>query len=410
MPYDLSGVLVVGISSSAVFDSRPEHEIFVEKGLHEFVKYQIEREDLPMPKGTAFPLVEALLRLNGAGTKPIVEVCVMSQNHPAAVNRVFNSFHHYGLAISRGAVTGGESVAKYLSCFNVSLFLSKEEADVRDAISSGCPAGLIYDPPGHSPELEISEIRIAFDGDGVLFSDEAQQIYDTQGLDAFHEYERLNANKPLGEGPTARFFRQVAALRDKEFSASQIPRIKIALVTARNSPAHERVIKTFRSWGVEIDAMFLMGGIPKRTVLEKFNPHIFFDDQVAEVQSAYQQVPTALVPGRNLQLQGGDRVPPLASVSTRPLTATKSRFESECRRVLRAYVSPYASRRLPAAFRDFISRNCDRPPMQRGALLESLKKYELPEGVRPLFNRAEGSAVLFKLRKVEETILKHVAS
>jgi 5'-nucleotidase len=304
MPYDLSELLVVAISSSALFDARVEHAIYESETLEEYVKYQIDHENEPLPPGTAMPLIQAMLRLNNlkAGTR-LVEVVVLSQMEPEAGLRVMNTINHHQLDITRAAFTGGEPVARYLSAYNVMLFLSKDEGDVREAIEQGIAAGLLYAPPEHV-ENDLEQLRIAFDGDAVIFSDESEKIYQEQGMEAFIAHERANAEKPLPEGPFAPFLRAIAKIqRDhKEAEKAGVPPIQTALVTARNSPAHERVIKTFRAWGIKIDEMFFLGGISKDQVLQSFRPHIFFDDQETHAAPASKLVPAARVlPNRRVK-------------------------------------------------------------------------------------------------------------
>lgn len=297
MAYDLSELLVVAISSSALFDARKEHAIYESKPLDEYVQYQIDHENEPLPPGTAMPLIHAMLRLNDLKPgKRLVEVVILSHMEPEAGLRVMNTITHHKLDITRAAFTGGEPVASYLSAYNVMLFLSKDQADVTEAVEQGIAAGLLYDPP-EKLENELHQLRIAFDGDAVIFSDESEKIYQEQGLEAFVAHEKANAGKPLPEGPFAPFLRAISKIQKEHKQAEKagIPPIQTALVTARNSPAHERVIKTFRAWGIKIDEMFFLGGISKDQVLRKFRPHIFFDDQDTHVAPASKVVPSARV-------------------------------------------------------------------------------------------------------------------
>ncbi|MDX2039593.1 MAG: 5'-nucleotidase [Acidobacteriota bacterium] len=298
MPYDLSKLLVVAISSTALFDNRTEHEIYLTQSLDRYVKYQIDHEDQPFPAGTALPLIRALLQLNDLNPeKRLVEVVILSKMEPAAGIRVMNSVEHHNLDIVRAAFTGGELVAKYLSAYNVTLFLSTNEDDVKDALERGVAAGLLYDPPSNKNE-DLEQLRIAFDGDAVIFSDEAEQVYQEKGIEAFYEHEKANAEKPLPEGPFASFLRAIAKIQKdhKGQGKNGFPPIQTALVTARNSPAHKRVILTLRAWGIEIDEMFFLGGVAKDQVLKAFNAHIFFDDQDSHALLASQHVPAARVP------------------------------------------------------------------------------------------------------------------
>lgn len=299
MPYDISNLLVIAISSSVLFDTRKEHEIYSTQGLEKYVDYQIDNEENPLDKGTAFHLIEAMLRLNTLQSgKRIVEAVILSQNEPEAGLRIMNSVEHHQLDITRAAFTGGEPVPRYLRPYNVSLFLSRNEDDVREAISLGFAAGLLYNPPENF-ESEMNQLRIAFDGDAVIFSDESEKIYQEQGMDKFFEHEKQNATQPLPEGPFAPFLRLIAKIQQDQKTTSEldsIPPIRTAFVTARNSPAHKRVIYTLRALGIKIDQMFFLGGISKDQVLKEFRPHIFFDDQEVHAKPASYHVPSARVP------------------------------------------------------------------------------------------------------------------
>lgn len=299
MPASLDNLLVIGISSRALFDLETEERIFREQGLDAYRQHQLAHEHDVLKPGPGFPLVRALLGLNALRSdQRLVEVVIMSRNSSETSLRMFNSIAHYGLDITRAALTGGAALSPYLSAFNVSLFLSRHENDVQAAIDSGIAAALLYHAP-ESPQAELEQIRIAFDGDAVLFSDESERIFQQQGVEAFEQHERENAKKPLPEGPFARLLHALAYLQ-KHFKDPQgraFP-LRTALVTARASPAHERVIRTLRAWDVAIDETFFMGGVAKSEVLAAFGPHMFFDDQHAHCQRAAQVVPTGRVPIR----------------------------------------------------------------------------------------------------------------
>ncbi len=290
MAYDLSDKLVVAISSRALFDLEHENQIFENNGIEAYTRYQIEHENTVLPKGTAFPLVEALLSLNEKFEEPIVEVIILSSNSPETGLRVFNSISEYGLDIVRAAFTGGEAKHPYLEAFNIDLFLSRNEKEVQDAIDQGVAAALVYDAPrDYHPNQK--EIRIAFDADAVVFSDESELIYKQEGLEAFYENENVNAENAMNEGPFAKLLKTLSKIKEKDDSL-----LKIAIVTARNSPAHKRVILTLRKWGCKIDEMFFLGGVAKDKVLKAFNAHIFFDDQDYHVGPASQLIPSGRVP------------------------------------------------------------------------------------------------------------------
>jgi 5'-nucleotidase len=299
MPYDLSNYLVIGVSSRALFDLNRENEIFEKEGLEAYCRYQLEHENDVLKPGTGFALIEAILSINEIETGVRrTEVVIISRNSADTSLRISNSIDSYELDITRAAFTGGEPVAKYLNAFEVDLFLSATEEDVEAAVESNVAAGLIYDGPSRNRTDPLEQIRIAFDGDAVLFSKESEMIYQQQGLEAFIEHEKLNAEKPLPEGPFAKLLKTLSFLQfDLTNSTTQkTPPIRTALVTARNSPAHERVIRTLRTWNVRIDETFFLGGVPKHKILESFSPHIFFDDQHQHCEGAARVVPTARVP------------------------------------------------------------------------------------------------------------------
>ena len=295
MAWDLSNKLVVGISSRALFDLETENRIFEEQGLDAYEAYQIEHEEDVLKPGTAFPLVKALHRLN-SGDERLTEIIIMSKNSANTSLRVFKSIEKYGLDISRGALVSGRPIAPYLAPFKTDLFLSADEYDVQEAINAGFAAGIIcsHEQLPIDPEQEIDQIRIAFDGDAVIFSDEAERIYQEQGLTAFTEHERKNAAKPLPEGPFAKLLKTISLVQ-KRFPEDKMP-IRTALVTARNAPAHERVVRTLRAWDARIDEAFFLGGIEKAEVLKAFGAHIFFDDQTVHTDPASKSVPAARVP------------------------------------------------------------------------------------------------------------------
>ena len=300
MAYDLENKLVVGVSSRTLFDLTYENKIFEEDGVEAYSRYQTEHEDELLLPGPGFPLVRALLNLNELpGMEGRVEVIIMSRNSPDSSLRVFKSIAHYGLRITRAVLAGGASLAPYLSAFRTDLFLSACEEDVQRAIDSNIAAGIICTEGITTYDCvhRISRIRVAFDGDAVLFSDESERIFREKGLEAFEENERRNADNPMQAGPFAKFLKTLSELQ-KNCSGEEAP-IRTALVTTRCAPAHERVIRTLRAWDVRIDEVFFLGGIRKRDVLQAFGAHIFFDDQQTHTVPASEVVPAARVPYRN---------------------------------------------------------------------------------------------------------------
>lgn len=293
MSVSFEDCLVIGISSRALFDLDKENELYEAEGLAAYTAYQIAHEnDLLLP-GAGFPLVKALLKLNELSEKRLVEVIIMSRNSADTSLRVFHSIEHYGLDITRAVLAGGRDLSPYLDAFAVDLFLSADAEDVQKAINANVAAGQIY--TGQAMKREhISEIRIAFDGDAVLFSDEAERIYQERGLEAFTRHEHELAHQTLPEGPFAKFLKTLSHIQDR-FPGGVSP-IRTALVTARNAPAHERVIRTLREWNVRIDEAFFLGGMSKKDVLQAFGAHIFFDDQASHLDPASTVVPSARVP------------------------------------------------------------------------------------------------------------------
>ncbi|MCR4990751.1 MAG: 5'-nucleotidase [Lachnospiraceae bacterium] len=298
MAYDLSNRLVIGVSSRALFDLTVENEIFEKDGVDAYCRYQTEHENDLLKPGNGFSLVKALLNINKIpGQEGRVEVIVMSHNSPDTSLRVFNAIEYYGLDITRAVLASGAPLTPYLEAFKTDLYLSADESDVQSAIDCGIAAGIIcadtISTPNMDPNDEISQIRIAFDGDAVLFSDDSEQIYQEKGLEAFEENERRLAKDPMKAGPFAKFLKTISDLQ-KELQ-EEAP-IRTALVTARSAPSHERVIRTLRAWNVRIDEAFFLGGITKRDVLKAFGAHIFFDDQAVHTEPASEVVPSARVP------------------------------------------------------------------------------------------------------------------
>lgn len=300
MAYSLEDKLVVAVSSRALFDLEAENEIFEKEGLAEYYKYQLENEDTLLQKGTGFRLIENLLKINNYFPKDErqVEVIVLSKNNAAISLRITKAISTYNLEIIRSGWTSGRDISNYLKAFKVDLFLSASDKDVVNAIQNGVAAAKIL--PSHA-DVHTSlgdQVRIAFDGDAVLFSEESELIYKKEGLEAFMEHEKENANNPLKKGPFAKLLLTIASIQ-KKFEDERSP-IRTALVTARNAPTHERVIKTLNVWGVRIDEAFFLGGTDKYEVLEAFGADIFFDDQDVHLNLSSSVVPSAKVIGENL--------------------------------------------------------------------------------------------------------------
>lgn len=282
MPVTFDGKCVIAISSRALFDLSESHQIYEAHGVDAYAKYQIDHEnDILMP-GVAFNLVKKLLALSKNHEQPLVEVLLLSRNSADTGLRIFNSIKHYGLNITRAAFSSGESPYNYVSAFGSHLFLSADPEDVRKALDAGYAAATIMSQT--TVINDSDELRIAFDGDSVLFSDEAEKIYQEQGLEAFVTSEAANAEQPLQGGPFKAF---LAALHNIQqlYPEEDCP-IRTALVTARSAPSHERVIKTLRSWGIRIDEAIFLGGLAKGEFLKAFRADFFFDDQQGHCESA----------------------------------------------------------------------------------------------------------------------------
>jgi 5'-nucleotidase len=291
MAVTLEGQLVVAISSRALFDFEEENQLFEQADDRAYMKLQLERLEEPAKPGVAFSLVRKLLAFNDVQTQR-VEVVILSRNDPVSGMRVFRSAQHYGLPIQRGSFTRGQSPWRYLKPLNANLFLSTHLADVRAALAAGVPAAQVYPHSAHASQAHPNEVRIAFDGDAVLFSDEAERVFQSEGLSAFQAHEKDKAGQPLLAGP---FKPLLAALHRLQQEGTPAMRIRTALVTARSAPAHERAIRTLMDWNIEVDEAMFLGGLPKGEFLKEFEPDFFFDDQTGHIESAARHVPSGHV-------------------------------------------------------------------------------------------------------------------
>ena len=293
MSKQLENKLVIAISSRALFNLDDSHQVYETEGLQAYPEYQVAREEQPLEPGEAFPLVHKLLRLNERlGEDAGVEVVLLSRNSADTGLRVFNSIEHYDLAISRAAFCGGESPWRYINAFGCQLFLSNEAEDVRYALECGVAAATLVSSKGGGSDSDL--LRFAFDGDAVLFSDEAERVFKSEGLEAFTASERAAAREPLGGGPFKPFLAALHRLQ-QAFPATEAP-IRTALVTARSAPAHERVIRTLRAWNIRIDESIFLGGLNKTEFLKAYQADVFFDDQQTHCDSAGPHIATGHVP------------------------------------------------------------------------------------------------------------------
>ncbi|KAF0806357.1 5'-nucleotidase [Alcanivorax xiamenensis] len=293
MAISFDGKLVVAISSRALFDLSDSHKVYEEEGLDAFQEYQTAHEDDILKPGDAFPLVTKLLAINKLEQgRDRVEVILLSRNSSDTGLRVFNSIEHYGLPITRAAFAGGQSPHRYVSAFGAHLFLSTSPDDVRQVLDAGFAAANILS--GGSLEQQDDLLRIAFDGDAVLFSDESERVFQSSGLEAFAESEKAAAWQPLSDGPFKPFLEALHQIQ-MAFPMEQCP-IRTALVTARSAPAHERVVRTLRAWGIRLDESLFLGGLPKGPFLRAFGADVFFDDQQGHCESAREHVAAGHVP------------------------------------------------------------------------------------------------------------------
>lgn len=302
MPYPIDKRLVVGISSSALFDLEKEDQLFKSEGLEAYREHQIQFREKPLGKGLAFPFIKRFLNINRVYSDKLpVEVVLLSKNSPETGIRIFNSIQEYELDITRAAFTSGKSPHVYLPTFNVSLFLSTNKKDVNEAVKLNYPSGHILKSIIED-ELDESELRVAFDFDGVVIDDESEKIYkkDNQ-LDAFHNYEVKNNVNPHNPGILAEFFKKLAFFqkleaKNSEKDPSYKKILRTAIITARNAPAHERAIKTLEDWEVTVDEMLFMGGIDKKRALEIMKPHIFIDDQITHLNQEIKNITLVHIP------------------------------------------------------------------------------------------------------------------
>lgn len=303
MPYELSHRLVVGITPSALFDISETHQVFDQNGIDEYRRYQDENLSVPLPQGAAFPFVQRLLAINDLQPDdPLVEVIVMAKDDAVTGLRIMKSIESYGLDVKRAVFTEGVAPYRYIDAFNICLFLSGSATDAAAAAAAGYPAGKVLghaalDDDGDDP----GALRVALDFDGVLADDSAERLYRESNLERYLDHEREYASTPVGDGPMKRFLVALGRIQQAEAARRQDhadyePRVRVALVTARQAPAHERAVQTLRSWHVQVNDAFFLGGVEKAAVLRVLRPHIYFDDQIDHLEPALGIVAGVLVP------------------------------------------------------------------------------------------------------------------
>jgi 5'-nucleotidase len=313
MPFEIENKLVIGVASSALFDLSESHQVYLDSGADEYRAYQERHLDTLLGKGVAFPFIRRFLNINKFfPNAPPVEVVLFSRNSPETGMRVMRSIAHYGLDISRAAFMTGKSPYSYLPAFNTALFLSANEEDVKSAIAANYPAGLVL-PSKISDDDADAELRIAFDFDGVIADDESETIFKRNNdIDEFHAHETAHVATPHQPGPLAGMFQKLAHMQRMEEEQQQRDPsyrkiLRIAIITARNAPSHERVVTTLKSWGVSANETFFLGGMSKARVLEVFKPHMFFDDQITHLKAT----PGGTIPMVHVPFGIANRRPPL---------------------------------------------------------------------------------------------------
>lgn len=301
MAYHIERKLVIAVASSALFDLTESDSVFKANGIQAYKKYQEQKVDIPFEKGVAFPFISRLLKLNESfKEEEPIEVILMSRNSPETGLRAFRSIKHYELNITRAGFSSGAPHFKYLPAFNTTLFLSANKEDVKSALANGFAAGHVLNRIVVEDD-EDNELRIAFDFDGVLADDEAEKVYkETGDLKQYHQYEEEHAKDPLKIGPVGELLKRISFLQKLEQKKLQKnpdykPILKTAIVTARNAPAHERMIHTLKAWEVDVDEAFFLGGINKARILNIMKPHIFFDDQMVHLDHI-DKIPAVHIP------------------------------------------------------------------------------------------------------------------
>ena len=429
-PKDENEPLVVAVSSGALFDTRDEEKIVEASGLDAFYLHRRDSINAPFNQGTAFPLVSSLLSLNQSGIDPAVKLYIVSRNHPSICLRVTNSIEHHKLDIQRALFCGEANLLAYLQAANADLFLTRNEEDVVSALKLGIPAAKVYDPP-HPGVQDTKTLRIAFDGDSVLFSDEAETVYrqakiEAQALglgrhypvQAFIDHEVLNSETPLPEGPLAPFGKAVTKLQQLARDTGAV-KVQVALITARSLPSHERALFSLEYFGINVDLALFLSGEDKAPFVAGFNPHIFFDDQDVHLVNSSKVSPCAIVPPLKSQhiLDSSSITNRNESISTSTSTPekaltpiggkrnsagiSKADFETNFRLILSDYI-PFKSRKspLPEKYRSLIQEGKQRKPHERKRILDDLEKYRLGDelaGYEPLLNR-ESDTVPIKLK------------
>lgn len=420
-------VFVVALSSSALFDTRKGDAIFSAQGEEAFIQHQIDNEDVAFPAGPAMPIAKALLAANAAiknGSR--IRLIILSHNNPAASVRAMKSAATHGLPVKRASFVGSAPLSRYLEADNVTLLLSRNADDVRSAINQGIAAARVTDCSG-SPELEDNQLRVAFDWDAVIASDESERVYRNEGGEAYQANEKKLEKVPLQPGPFEPVLRWMSDLQREVAASGPGFVVRTAIVTARNEAAMNRVILTMRQWNVRVDETHFLGTTSKDRVLQAFRPHIFFDDQAKNLSgvvpgghvlfgvanevpvSVMQPAPVASLPAtvdsrREIGIPDGVEIASAAATEFEAVTSiTKKDFETRSRAIFRSY-TPFSQHNkvLDERFRVFVAENADRSGEVRAKILRGLEKYSLADVTQhdPSLNRELGDLVRAKLDKI----------
>lgn len=419
---------VVALSSSALFDTKEGDAIFSAQGEEAFIKHQIDNEDVPFAPGPAMPIAKALLAANAAiknGAR--IRLIILSHNNPAASFRAMKSAAAHGLPVQRASFVGNAALSRYLQADNVALLLSRNADDVRAAINQGIAAARVTEC-SEPLQLEENQLRVAFDWDAVIASDESERIYRAQGNEAYQANEKKLEKVPLKPGPFEPVLRWMAELQREVAASGSAFSVRTAIVTARNEAAMNRVILTMRQWNVRVDETHFLGPTPKDRVLQAFRPHIFFDDQAKNLSgvvpgghvlfgvanevaaAAPAAITQPLAPaapaegGRGIRTPGPVEIAATAAAELDAVTSiTKRDFETRCRAIFRSY-TPFSQngKALDERFRVFVAENADRSGEERAKILRGLEKYNLADLTHhdPALNRELGDIVRDKLAKV----------
>ncbi|XP_032286043.1 cytosolic 5'-nucleotidase 1B isoform X1 [Phoca vitulina] len=286
--------ITIAVSSRALFNMVDGRKIYEEEGLEKYMEYQLNNENVILTPGPAFRFVKALQHVNARlrelypNEQDLFDIVLMTNNHAQVGVRLINSVNHYGLLIDRFCLTGGKSPIGYLKAYLTNLYLSADSEKVQEAIQEGIASATMFDGAKDMAYCD-TQLRVAFDGDAVLFSDESEHIAKEHGLDKFFQHETMFENKPLAQGPLKGFLEDLGRLQKKFYAKDErlLCPIRTYLVTARSAASSgARVLKTLRRWGLEIDEALFLAGAPKGPILVKIRPHIFFDDHMFHIEGA----------------------------------------------------------------------------------------------------------------------------